>query len=173
MSRTLDKAVQVTEHAPTNYTPIIIIAGLIALAINGALVGWAFWYAAQQPHVSLSKPHIEDNVTLCPGDTLDYGFTLSVTKAADVDLYTTVDRALPPDHVSYTRLQQFNFDSQTDLEINRHWQLPPTYLDPVSGTQVAWLPGSYVQITRATVANGRDEAAHIEVPFVVKTDCGK
>lgn len=155
----------------TNYTPMIIIAALVALAINGALVGWAFWYSAQQPHVTLSKPAIDGNTELCPGDTLNYSFTLAVTKKASVDLYTTVDRASSKDHVSYTRLQQFDFDDQTDLEIKRHWQLPPTYRDPASGIQITWTPGPYIQRTTASVANGRDEPAKIEVPFVVKTSC--
>lgn len=156
---------------PIDYRPIVLIALLVALSVNGALVGWAFWYAGQQPHVALSKPQVEPDTALCPGDTLDYIFMLSVTKRASVDLYTTVDGA--NEHISYTRLQQFQFDNPTDLEIKRHWTLPPTYLDTTSGTQVAWLPGQYIQRTTATVANGRDEPATIEVPFVVKIDCPK
>lgn len=159
-----------TYHPPRDYRAIIIIALAVALAVNGAVIGWAYWVAAQRADVSLSVPQLEGETNLCPGETLNYRFTLSVSKAASVDLYTSVERIAPNDRVSYTRLQQFEFDKATDLEIIRHWILPPTYQDPTTGTEVEWLPGDYIQRTTANVL-GRSEPSAIEVPFSVRITC--
>lgn len=155
---------------PQDYRAIIIIAVLVALAINGAVIGWAFWLAAQRADVTLSEPLLEGLTALCPGETLDYRYTLSVSKAASIDLHTSVERVVPYDRVSYTRLQQFEFDEEAKLEIIRHWILPSTYLDPASGTEVAWEPGEYVQRTSANIV-GRSEVSSIKVPFTIREGC--
>lgn len=157
---------------PRDYRAIVIIALAVALAVNGAVIGWALWVAGQRADVSLSVPQLEGVTDLCPGETLNYRFTLSVSKEASVDLYTSVQRIEPSDRVSYTRLQQFEFDKPTDLEVIRHWILPPTYQDPTSGTEVEWVPGDYIQRTTANVL-GRSEPSAIEVPFSVRLSCGK
>lgn len=158
-------------HPPTNYTPIIIVAALVALAINGALVGWALWVNGQRPLVELSQPILESDSTLCPEQTLNYKFTLSVSKAADVDLNTSVESVSPHNTIAYSRFQRYSFDTQTALEIGRQWTLPVTFLDPSTGIQRPWLPGSYIQRTSANIIGGRDAPAEIEVPFVIPDDC--
>lgn len=157
------------EH-PRDYRALVIIAILVTLTINAAVVGWAMWLGSQRADVELSEPLLAGNTSLCPGETLDYRFTLTVSKPAAVDLYTSVERVQPFDRVSYTRLQQFSFDEESKLEIIRHWILPPTYLDPVSGAEVPWQPGEYVQRTSASIL-GRSEASRIEVLFTVREDC--
>jgi hypothetical protein len=167
----MDQPTRDESGRPRDYRTIAIIAFLVALSVNGAVIGWAFWLAAQRPDVGLSKPVVSSQTELCPGETLDYRFNLSVSKAASVDLYTSVERTVPTDRVSYTRLQQFTFNSATDLAITRNWVLPPTYLDPVSGMEIGWQPGEYVQRTSATIVGGRDDPVVIEVPFEVRLGC--
>lgn len=162
-----------TAHAPVNYTPIILIAALVAFAFNGALVGWALWVSAQRPLVTLNGLVLEGSTTICPEQTLNYKFTLSVSKAADVDLNTSVESISPHVTVSYSRFQRYSFDSETDLEIGRQWTLPITFANPNTGQQVSWQPGRYVQRTSANIIGGRDVPAEIEVPFVIPNDCEK
>lgn len=165
--------VQATSKHPIDYRPFVLIAFLVALAVNGALISWALWLNAQRPQVELSEPIVEGNTALCPGDTLDYRFTLSVSKKADVDLNTSVEATSAQNTASYTRFQRYTFDTQINLEIGRRWTLPPTYLDPVTGKQIAWQPGLYVQKTSADVIGGRDAPAKIEVPFEINASCPK
>lgn len=157
--------------APTNYTPMIVIAALVALIVNGALVGWILWVNAQRPLVTLSQPVFETSRVICPGQTLDYKFVLAVSKEANVDLTTSVESLSPQTTVNYTRFQRYAFDAKARLEIGRQWLLPPTYLDPERGIQVSWRPGRYVQRTTANIVGGRDGPAEIRVQFTVPNGC--
>jgi len=157
--------------APTNYAPIIIIAGLMALTINGLLIGWGLMMNAQRPRVELRDLAIEGNTVICPGEVLSYKFELTVSKPSDVDLTTYVESASPQTTVSYTRFQRYSFDTASSLTLGRHWLLPPTYLDPELGRQVTWRPGAYVQRTTANVIGSRDGPSEIEVQFTVPNNC--
>lgn len=150
---------------------MVIVAVLAVVILDGALFGWGMWAAAQRPHVDLDNVIVDGNSILCPGDALNYRFTLSISKASDVNLSTSVDAVAPEVHVSYTRPQQYSPKGAIDLEISRHWILPPTYTDADSGSEMVWKAGEYIQRTTANVVGGREAAAHIEVPFVVRKDC--
>jgi hypothetical protein len=150
---------------------MLIIAALVALAINGAFVGWAIWINMQRPTVELTDLIVEDDTTICPDETLDYNFSLSVSRQADVDLNTSVESAEPHTTVAYSRFQRYSFDSQTTVEIGRQWSLPLTYLDPVTGRQRFWSPGEYVQIVSANVIGGRDTPTEVEIPFTIPPSC--
>lgn len=162
------------ESHPRDYRPIVIIAVAAAFVVNGLVVGLLYWLSTQRAQVELTEPILKGPIELCPGGTLDYDFTLRVSKAASIDLYTSVERTQPHDRVSYTRLQQFRFDGPTELGIERHWVMPPTYTDPVTGLEVNWLSGEYVQRTTAVVIGSReDDPPEISVPFTVTVGCGQ
>jgi hypothetical protein len=156
---------------PRDYRPIVLIAFAVALIVNGAVIGWAFWYGAQRPDVELTLLRVEDDTALCPGDTLDYEFVISVSKAASINLYTSEGNVSPHGVFSFTRLQQFDFDGKVDLKIVRNWTLESTYMDAIAGKEMPWLPGKYTQHTSAAVVGGRNSPSSINVPFSIKPKC--
>lgn len=160
-----------TYSLPRNLVTNVIIAFVVVILVNSALIGWGYWLREQQGYVSISEPKIESNSTaLCPGNVLDYSFVLGVSKEAHVELKTSVQRLTPGARISFARLQEFEFSEPTTLEFVRHWVVPPSYSEPVSGEEVPWAPGNYEQITVANVV-GRSEIAEIRVPFSIRSDC--
>ena len=156
---------------PQDYRAIVIIAVLVALTINGVLIGLSLWYGAQRPEVELTLVRVEDDTALCPGDILNYEFVLSLSKPASVNLYTSEGNLVQHGIFSHTRLQQFDFDAAVDLKIVRDWTLEPTYMDAIAGKEMQWLPGQYTQHTSATVIGGRNSPNSIDVPFSIRSDC--
>lgn len=154
-----------------DYRVVVLIAFLAAITVNGLVIAWAFWYDAQRPGVELTLLSVENDTALCPGDTLDYDFVISVSKAASINLSTSEGNSEPNGIFSSTRLQQFDFDGKTDLRIPREWTLMPTYMDAVAGREREWPPGGYIQRTSATVVGGRASPSSIDVPFSVRADC--
>lgn len=155
---------------PRDLRFFVLIAFIVVFVVNGALIGWGYYLAEQRPTVLLTGLQIEGSTDLCPGDRLSFRFTLTVTKPASIDLYTTVEHVSAGDNVSYTRLQRFELDKATEIEISRQWVLTPTYSDPATGNEIPWLPGSYIQRTSASVV-GRSELSTVDVPFEIRSDC--
>lgn len=149
---------------------LIYAIGAFVVCFNLAVVGWGAYRAATLPTVTLSDPQLLGPTNLCPGETLDYTFVMVVSREALIELKTSVQKLQPDARISYARLQEFSFEEATKLEFVRHWVTPPTYSDPVSGTEVAWEPGPYEQITIANVA-GRGKVSEIRVPFSIRESC--
>lgn len=160
----------VQRHPITDYRSWLLIALTVWALITGGLTAWAWYLAAQRPDVILSAMVVESGNALCLGETLKYRFTLTVSGAAPIDLYTSEIRLDTNEYVSETRLQHFEFDSATQMQITRNWRLPPVYADPVSGLGVRWPPGDYIQRVSAGVV-GRSALETIEAPFTVRADC--
>lgn len=165
-----------TDNHPRDYRAVIIVAALVALAINGALVGWGFWVSSQLGHVQLSNLHVFGDTELCPGELLVYEYTMKVTRPATVDLHTTIERLEPTlkriSDVTFTSLQQFRtYDTQA-VTLRRNVYFADTYTDPETGQQKTWQPGEYRQRTTASVI-WRSEFSEIEVPFTVRQNCAK
>lgn len=148
----------------------LILAAVSTLALNASVFGWAIYRASTMPTVVLSQPVIAGPTALCPGETLDYSFIMSVSRAALVELKTSVQRLEPGTRISYARLQEFDFDEATDMNFVRHWVVPNGYADPVTGQEITWPPGDYAQITIANVA-GRGDTSEIQVGFSIREDC--
>lgn len=159
------------QHPPRDFRAFILIAFAVVLFVNGTLIGWGYWLRAQQGYVTLSDPVVENTSTaLCPGSVLDYTFVLGVSRPAHIELKTSVQKLTAGARISYARLQEFEFTEPTTLEVTRHWVVPPSYSEPVSGQEVPWAPGNYEQITVANVL-GRSEVSEIRVPFSIKSSC--
>ena len=166
-------AIETANH-PRDYRAIIIIATLVALTVNGALVGWGYWISDRLGHVELTNLHVIGDTKLCPGELLVYDFTMTVSQPATVDLSTTIERMdailKTVDSVSYTSVQQFRNYAPGKVTLRRNVYFGDTYTDPETGQQREWLPGDYRQRTTASVI-GRSEFSELEVPFTVRRDC--
>lgn len=159
------------QHPPRDFRMLVLIAFVVVLVVNSALIGWGYWLREQQPTAEMSEPVIENQSTaLCPNDTLEYSFRLAVSKPAHVELKTSVQKLTLGARISYARFQEFEFSEPTTLEIGRKWVVPSFYTEPVSGQDVPWEPGNYEQITVANVV-GRSEVSEIKVPFEIKPNC--
>ncbi len=157
-------------HAYPKYMSAIIFLALFVGLVNASAFGYALYRANSAATVDLSGFNPPTDTDVCPGDTLNYSFTLSVSRDAVVDVSTSI-QPLISIRPSYTRLQQFDFDKETSFELVRHYVIPPTYTDPASGVEVKWQPGKYVQRTIVYV-NGRSEGEdELEVPFTILPDC--
>ena len=163
------QAIDTVSH-PRDYRPVIIIAFLVAIAVNGAVIGWAFWAASQRPMVVLTDLRIDNSTSICPGEGLDYRFRLLASKATPVDLATSVESKVAHHEVAYSFLQQYNFTERTNLDIVRHWILPVVHIDPQTGVEVPWFPGEYTQRILAIIP-GRANPSRLEIPFKIRFDC--
>lgn len=161
----------VTESRTRDYRPMLFIAVAVAVAVNGIVIGWAFWLSERRPEVELSPPVIESHSTaLCPGNTLDYSFVLTVSRPAHVEVKTSEQKLIAGERISYARLQEFEFLEPTTMEFSRHWIVPPNYFDPVTGSAVMWEPGDYEQVTDANIT-GQSDVEKIRVRFSIRDDC--
>lgn len=160
----------IVQHPPRDFRMMLLMAFAVVLVVNGALIGWGWWLREQQAVVEIidfKEPYLS---VLCPGQTMTYQFTLSVTEAGLVDVATSILSAASK-RPSYVRLQQFIFDEPTEFVLVRHFVIPPTFTDPETGTEVPWQPGKYVQRTIANIEGYSRGASILEVPFEIKPDC--
>lgn len=156
-------------HANRYAAPIVVLTSLVLL-VNALIFAWVIYIANTIPEVKLTNFQPPTEVNLCPGEKLNYSFTLSVSRDALIDVSTSV-QPVSSGRPSYVRLQQFSFDRATSFELVRHWVVPPTYTDPASGQEVPWQAGKYIQRTIAYV-NGRSSGAdELEVPFTIRDVC--
>lgn len=160
-----------TKDHPTDYRTMLLMAFIVVIVVNGLLIGWGWWLREQQPTAVLSELVVESRSTaVCPGDTLEYSFVLTVSRPAHVELKTSEQRLSRGERISFARLQEFTFVESTTLEIGRKWVVPKFYRQPLTGQDVPWEPGGYEQITDANVT-GRSEISQIKVPFSIRSDC--
>jgi hypothetical protein len=157
---------------PRDYRIVLVIAFLVAIAVNGTVIGWAFWLAAQQPKVMLSEGVIDGSAAICPGEGLDYRLTMDVSKATPVNLYVSIDGPKKINDVVFSNFQQLNFDRPIHLEITRHWVMPPSYIDPATGWDTVWWPGDYTQRVTASIP-GRQLSSALSMPFRVRFNCSR
>lgn len=158
------------QHPPRDFRVLVLIAFAVVLVVNGTLIGWGWWLAVQQPSVSITGVSEPTNTVFCPGETITYQFTLSVTRAGLVDVATSILSA-ESKRPSYVRLQQFVFDEPTEFVLVRHFVIPATFTDPATGMEVPWQPGKYVHRTIANIEGRSTGADILEVPFVIKEGC--
>jgi hypothetical protein len=149
---------------------VFTIIGASVLLFNFLLLGAGVYRAFTIAHVELSEPVLMASTDVCPGGTLDYSFVMGVSRDALVELKTSIRKVDPNARISYARLQEFSFEDATTLEFIRHYVIPPTYTDPVTGGEVPWEPGPYEQITIANVT-GRSATSTITVPFTIRSSC--
>jgi hypothetical protein len=149
---------------------VFTIIGACVLVFNLLVIGLGTYRALTLAHVELSEPVLLAITDVCPGETLDYKFVMGVSRDADVELKTSIQKIAPNTRISYARLQEFGFEEATTMEFIRHFVIPPGYTDPVTGTEIPWEPGPYEQITVANIT-GRSEVSEIRVPFTIRNDC--
>lgn len=155
-----------------SYTTWLMAAILLILLIQSGVWLWFYIQIKKLPTVELSAVTLLARTDLCPGDTLDYQFTVAVTRPGVVDLHTSVlRRGDSENNTGYVRLQQFIMSNPTDMVIVRHWVVPPSYTDPETGLEVRWEPGLYAQRTTAVVSGRSHGRSTIEVQFSIRYDC--
>lgn len=162
---------RLSEHPPRDFRMWILITSTVVMLANAAVIGWAFYLGSQIPGVeivNMQKPTVTD---VCPGQTLDYSFTLAVSKPGIIQLVTSVQRINPPDRATDARFQEFIFKEPTNFAVGRHWVVPPFYHDPSKDLQVPWIPGDYIQRTIASAAGRSLGESIIEVPFSIREGC--
>lgn len=157
-------------HPPRDYRWVLVVGTIIVLLVNVVILAWGIYAATHRPRVELSGLEMQGPTDVCPGETLDYKFNMVVSNAALVELKTSVQRLDGVSRISYARLQEFEFEEAGNLIFIRHWVVPPTYTDPVSGTEVPWEPGDYEQRTIANVS-GRSQLSEIDVGFTIRDNC--
>lgn len=149
---------------------VFTLIGTLLMVFNFGVLALGIYRGLTLARVELSEPVLMGATELCPGDTLDYSFLMAVSRDADVELKTSIQKIAPNTRISYARLQEFSFEQATTMEFIRHFVIPPTYTDPVTGTEVPWDPGPYEQITVANIT-GHSKTSEIHVPFTIKPNC--
>lgn len=109
---------------------------------------------------------------LCPGEPLDFEFTMDVTGEGVFDLDASTWKLVPPpETVIFSESERFVVAEPISYLVVRRWVVPSSYIDPATNRETDWEPGQYERQIFVT-AVGRDTEPSIQVlPFEIRAGC--
>lgn len=151
---------------------------LIVAVIFGFVLQVMFAFLVFQPDrvadgvIRLEELQVEGPSEVCPGDTLQYSYTIrtvvDVVAAIDAATYRDSD---PVGLTAWSDTRRLVMPAGASSRIAQSWFVPTRYYDWVSGVETEMQPGQY----RRIIAVGtviRNTLPHIQsVQFTVKEDC--
>lgn len=156
------------------YFMFIVFAFMFLLVIGAVNYFQILNPQAGQSVFVLSDIRVTGPTDLCPGETLDFTFDVTVKEVGVYSLYMSSWKTEPPPStIIFSELQPFVIGSERSFPIVRKWKVPFTYEDPADSKDTPMVPGEYIRDI-SVVAIGRDtESTPLQVPFRIRSDCPK
>lgn len=109
---------------------------------------------------------------LCPGEPLDFEFTMDVRGEGVFDLDASTWKLVPPpETVIFSESERFVVAEPITYLVMRRWVVPSNYIDPATNRATEWQSGQYERQIFVT-AVGRDTEPSIQVlPFTIRNNC--
>lgn len=152
---------------------LILWAFALGVAVN-TFLGWLIAQPERVPAapVHLSALEATGPTELCPGDTLNYTFTL----AADVDAVVAVDGAVyrlsePTGIAAWSETRRMILPAGATTTLQARWFVPTRYWDWATGAERIFQAGDYLRVL-AVGTTTRNTAPEIRaLAFTVREDC--
>lgn len=149
----------------------------IAAVVSMLLLNTVLYYLYLHPRsaetkLELSEISVASPTDLCPGEYLDFEFTMNVKESGVYGLDMSVFRVSPPPAiVVFSESQIFVIGSPREFLVKRHWQIPERYEDQETGEIIDLIPGDYERdISVGTTS--RDTFPSVRVlDFSIRQDC--
>lgn len=182
----LEKLVAVTERTPDvrrspldRYFWLFVLVGLIGVPVVTLALAWGL-SALVGPRAGVPSESIltvsplmaKGPTELCPGEPLDFEFTMDVKGEGVFDLDASTWKLVPPpETVIFSESERFVVAEPITYLVIRRWVVPSNYIDPATNRATAWESGKYERQIFVT-AVGRDTEPSIQVlPFTIRDDC--
>lgn len=122
----------------------------------------------------LSSVRVTGPTELCPGDTLDFEFDVSVEEVGTYNLWMSTWKVdPPPSTIIFSEFQPFVIGSPRHFLIPRKWKVPTNYVDPADSTEKPLLPGAYTRDISVTAEGRNTRNDPLLIAFNIKKDCKK
>lgn len=122
--------------------------------------------------VSMSGLRPSDRPALCPGDTLEYIYSVDGAEDGVVDIDVTVYRETPPSQtiIYSTSLRDILVDP-VHQETYAVWKIPTEVINPFTGQIEKFVPGDYQRrISISTTSRNRTPEIAV-IGFSIRLDC--
>ena len=122
--------------------------------------------------VSMSGLRPVDRPALCPGDTLEYIYSVDGAEDGVVDIDTTVFRETPPSQtVVYSNVLREIVVDPVHQEIYAVWKIPSEVVNPFTGQAEKLVRGDYQRrISISTISRNREPEIAV-IGFSIRPDC--
>lgn len=164
-----------SQHSLIRHAKRVVVFFLIFLAAILANVLIIFFYFGPSVAPSvfiLSEIRMNGPTDLCPGDTLDFEFDVTVKEEGTYNLFMSTWKVdPPPSTIIFSELQPFVIGSQRSFSIPREWKIPVVYEDPANNVRVPMLPGAYIRDISVTAEGRNTKNKPLQVFFNIKKDC--
>lgn len=160
------------EHQFTSYRSWFVFA-VIVFSLTNTLLYYLFLNPrAGQPVLVTSDVRVTGPTDLCPGQTLDFAFDVTVDEVGTYNLWMSTWKVDPPPSVIiFSETEPFVIGSKRNFPIARKWVVPQIYEDKADNEYKPFAPGSYFRDISIT-AEGRDTRNDpLQVKFTVRDDC--
>lgn len=122
----------------------------------------------------LSDIRITGPTNLCPGETLDFAFDVTVKEVGVYSLYMSTWKVdPPPSTIIFSELQPFVIGSERSFPIVRKWEVPFKYVDPADSKDMPMVPGEYIRDIDVVAVGKNTESTPLQVLFNIRSDCPK
>lgn len=150
------------------------LLGGIALILLGPVLTWfTFLYPqAGQSVFVLSPVEVTGLTALCPGETLDFNFNVTVLEVGTYNLWmSTWKTEPPPSTIIFSEIQPFVIGSVRSFPIVRKWKVPETYVDPADSADKPMISGEYIRDISVTAEGRNTSNEPLQIPFTIRKDC--
>jgi len=154
------------------YALIIIVAFVFMTVIGGVNFFRSLNPMPGQALFEIGIPVISGASELCPGETLDFIFEVSVEEAGVLVLdMSTWKVDPPPATIIFSERDVMVISEARTFTITRQWQIPDRYPDPATNELVEWVPGAYTRDIAVSAQGLNTDPSTQAVPFMIKEDC--
>lgn len=149
---------------------------IVIFSVMFLMSGITFWLyinpRSGQSVFVLSNLVVTGPVDLCPGETLDFAFDVTVKEVGVYSLYMSSWKTEPPPStIIFSEFQPFVIGSERSFSIIRKWKVPFTYKDPADSKDMPMVPGEYIRDISVVAVGKNTESTPLQVPFRIRNDC--
>lgn len=149
------------------FLPIVIVLAWVAIST------FMFYMPqAGQSVFVLSDIRVTGPTNLCPGETLDFEFDVTVKEVGTYNLWMSTWKTDPPPAVViFSETQPFVVGSTRFFPIARKWLIPTSYNDPGDSVDKPLIPGTYFRDISVTAEGKNTNNDPKQVEFRIRSDC--
>lgn len=172
----VESEIEVKTHIPESqgkwrklrrFIPIVIV--MLWLGIS------AFMFTNPQAGRSvfvLSDVRVTGPIDLCPGETLDFEFDVTVKETGTYNLWmSTWKTEPPPSTIIFSEVQPFVIGSERSFPVTRKWLVPTIYEDPADSERKPMIPGTYIRDISVTAEGRNTSNRPLQVVFRIREGC--
>jgi hypothetical protein len=120
----------------------------------------------------LGDSTVSGSSDLCPGESLDFSVSVSVSEKGTYTLdMSTWQVDPPPATIIFSEGERMVLGDDRSFPITRKWVVPETYVDPATNERISWKPGKFSRDIAVTALGKNVESSTKSIPFTIREDC--